>query len=161
MRKSLELKRLHEQDELLLLPNAWDLLSAMVLEQAGFKAIGTTSWGVANAMGKPDGENITFAEILSLAGKLVSVVDVPVTVDIESGYSDDFDTIAENALKVAELGVAGLNIEDSLKSGSGLRDARLHGELLSKIRRKLEDNQYSDFFINARNVQRFLEVTPR
>lgn len=63
MNKRVQFKALHQQDELLFLANAWDLLSALVLEQCGFKALGTTSWGVANAMGYKDGENITFGDL--------------------------------------------------------------------------------------------------
>lgn len=141
---------MHQQAELLLLPNAWDVLSAMVLQQAGFKAIGTTSWGVSNAMGYKDGENIEFTDLLSLVGKMLAVVDVPLTVDIESGYGEDGETIAENALKMADLGASGINFEDSFKNVSGLKDRQTQATLIEKIRRKLDQHGHTGFFINAR-----------
>ena len=150
MNKLLSFKEMHQQDGLLFLPNAWDLLSALVLEQSGFKAIGTTSWGVANAMGYKDGENIEFDVLLALAKKMVLTVDIPVTVDIESGYSEDINLVADNALRVAEIGAVGINFEDSLKNNSGLIDVAIQCDFLEKIRSRLDNNGFADFFINAR-----------
>lgn len=113
---------MHKQKELLFLPNAWDVVSALILEHAGFKAIGTTSWGIANSMGYKDGERIDFNELLMLVRKIISMVEIPVTVDIESGYSEHIDSAVENVLKVADLGAVGINIEDSLKSKIGLNN---------------------------------------
>jgi 2-methylisocitrate lyase-like PEP mutase family enzyme len=141
---------MHHQDELLFLPNAWDTLSAIVLEQAGFKAIGTTSWGIANAMGYNDGEKIEFSLFLNHVANIIANVTMPVTVDVESGYSTNKEVVAENVLKIANLGAVGINIEDSLKSTSGLVDIQSQCDLLSTIRHKLDSNGYQDFFINAR-----------
>jgi len=141
---------MHAQENLLFLPNAWDVLSALVLEQAGFKAIGTTSWGVANAMGYKDGERIQFGDLLALVKKMIAVVEIPITVDIESGYSDNATLVANNVLKIAELGASGINIEDSLKNSAGLNDKNTQCELISRIRNKLDGNGYHEFFINAR-----------
>jgi len=143
-------KAMHEQDQLLFLPNAWDLLSALVLQQSGFKAVGTTSWGVANAMGYKDGEQIEFKELLMLAKKMVDVLDIPVSIDMESGYSKNGDIIAENVLKIAEVGVSGINFEDSLKGESGLNSVGEQCKLLEKMRSKLDSHGYGNFFINAR-----------
>ena len=150
MNKLLEFKAMHQQDELLLIGNAWDVLSAIILQQAGFKAIATTSWGVANAMGYQDGELIEFNDILEIVKKIIDVVDIPVSVDIESGYSSDNNQVAVNVLKIAELGAVGINIEDSIKGGSGLISIEEQSVLISGIRKKLDKNGYRDFFINAR-----------
>jgi 2-methylisocitrate lyase-like PEP mutase family enzyme len=150
MNKLYKFKKLHEQNELLFLPNAWDVLSAIIIEQAGFKAIGTTSWGVANAMGHQDGERIQFYELLKLSKKIISAVKVPVTVDIESGYSEDIDIISDNVLKIADVGAVGINIEDSFKNKQGLKNTKNQCELIEKIRNKLDQNGYNEFFINAR-----------
>jgi len=141
---------LHHREQVLCLGNAWDLLSALVLEQAGFKAIGTTSWGAANALGYKDGERISFDQVLTLAGNIVSHVSVPVTVDIEAGFADDAAAIADNVLKVADLGAAGINIEDSLKQEPGLRAQAEHCRVLEKIRLTLDSRGYENFYINAR-----------
>lgn len=150
MNKLLHFKNMHESDNLLFLPNAWDALSALILEQSGFKAIGTTSWGVANAMGYADGEKIEFTQLLSLVTQMTSLVNIPVTVDIESGYSDNINIIADNALKIADIGAVGINFEDSSKDNSALLSSAAQCQILEKIRNKLDNNGYSDFFINAR-----------
>ncbi len=115
---------MHDQSELLFLPNAWDVLSAIILEQAGFKAIGTTSWGVANAMGYKDGEKIQFDDLFTLVKKMVSVIEIPITVDIEAGYSENITVVTDNVLKIADLGVSGINIEDSLKNKFALNEKK-------------------------------------
>lgn len=141
---------LHHADELLFLGNAWDLLSALALERAGFKAIGTTSWGIASSLGARDGEQIDFATHLGIIRKIVDHVNIPVSADIEAGYSEDMATIVEHVLQTAHVGVAGINLEDSFKTHVGLRDLSQHCDLLSKIRVALDHNGFPDFFINAR-----------
>jgi len=150
MNKLKHFKKMHESDKLLFLPNAWDVLSALILEQSGFKAIGTTSWGVANAMGYADGEKIEFEQLLTLATQLISTVNIPVTVDIESGYSDNINIIADNVLKIADIGAVGINIEDSSKNNTSLINTTKQCQILEKIRNVLDNNGYSDVFINAR-----------
>ncbi len=150
MNNQTSFKSMHQQAELLFLPNVWDVISAMVLEQAGFKAVGTTSWGVANALGYKDGENIEFSELLTLVGKMVAVLSIPLTVDIESGYAESSNAIAENTLKMADLGVAGINFEDSLKNTKAMVDKQTQCGLIEAIRNKLDSHGHTDFFINAR-----------
>lgn len=110
-----EFKELHFSEGLLFIGNAWDPLSALTLEKAGFKAIGTTSWGIANSLGYSDGELIDFDQHLAIIKTITENVKIPVSADIEAGYSEDPDQIINNVLRTAEIGVAGINIEDSLK----------------------------------------------
>lgn len=100
--------RLHHAGEPLLLPNAWDFASAAAFVRAGFRAVGTTSLGVAAAHGLPDAAGVTGAETLALASTLVRL-PVPVTVDVEAGFGMD---PAELAAELTAIGVAGVNIED-------------------------------------------------
>src|SRR6185437_1737228 len=79
-------RSLHRGPRLLLLPNAWDALSARLIVEAGFLAIATTSGGVAWALGYPDGEAAPWPEIVAATARIARAVDVPVTADIESGY---------------------------------------------------------------------------
>jgi len=160
MNKLLNFKKMHENDEPLFLANAWDVLSALILEQSGFKAIGTTSWGVANALGYSDGEKITFEQLLALANKMVSTVDIPVTVDVESGYSENINIITDNVLKIAEIGAVGINFEDSSKDGTTLLDVSKQCQILERIRSRLDNNGFTDFFINARTDTYFLLSDP-
>lgn len=96
----------------LLLPNAWDLTSALVLVADGYPAIGTTSFGVAASLGRPDGGRATRDANLRLAAQLESL-PVHVSVDMEDGYSDDADQVADLVTRLHRLGVAGVNLEDS------------------------------------------------
>ncbi|MFT4414516.1 isocitrate lyase/PEP mutase family protein [Fredinandcohnia humi] len=160
MNKIQEFNELHTSKELLFLGNAWDLLSALTLEKAGFKAIGTTSWGIANSLGFSDGELIDFDRHLGIIKTIAENVRVPVSADIEAGYSEDTNKIIDNVLRTADVGVAGINIEDSLKKSNGLREISQHCNLLEKIRIALDHNGYKDFYINARIDTYFQRQNP-
>src|ERR1700759_952668 len=103
---------LHRQAKPLLLPNAWDAASAKVIEQAGAKAIATTSAGVAWALGYPDGYRMTADLNAQVAARIARVINIPLSVDFENGYSDNPETIAENIKLLLDAGVVGINIED-------------------------------------------------
>jgi 2-methylisocitrate lyase-like PEP mutase family enzyme len=103
---------LHGGPRPLVLPNAWDVPSALAFLDAGFEAIGTSSFGVASALGRPDGGRATKDANLALAATL-TVLPAHITVDVEDGYSDEPAEVAEYADRLARLGVAGVNIEDS------------------------------------------------
>lgn len=141
---------LHYGEELLFLGNAWDVMSAMALEKAGFRAIGTTSWGVASTRGYADGEQIGFKTHLELIRAITAQVSVPVSADIEAGYGTNAQTIVDNVLRIAEAGAAGINIEDAAKGPSVLKPVYEQAALLEQIRIALDVNGYEGFFINAR-----------
>ena len=143
-------KQLHQQRKPLILGNVHDLNSALILENAGFEALGTTSWGVANYHGKSDGENLSFSQLLSLVKAIVENVSVPVSVDIEAGYSDKVDEVASNVIKLADVGAVGINIEDSKKHDKGLYGIMEQCARITKIRDALDSRGYGDFYINAR-----------
>ncbi|MFD0278006.1 isocitrate lyase/phosphoenolpyruvate mutase family protein [Kitasatospora sp. NPDC127111] len=107
----------HRPGEPLLLPNAWDHASAAAVAERGFAAIGTTSLGVAAAAGLPDGAAATRGETVRLARRLGRGRFL-LSVDIESGFSDDPAEVAELATELAELGVAGINLEDGRADGT-------------------------------------------
>src|ERR1019366_9926118 len=79
-------RKMHQGPPLLLLPNAWDAMSARLFEAAGFPAVATTSGGLAWALGFPDGEHAPWSEVVAATGRIVRTVRVPVTADIEGGY---------------------------------------------------------------------------
>lgn len=144
-------KALHYSNDGFVLGNVHDVLSAVILEAAGFKALGTTSWGVANSFGYRDGQRIFFHDYLFVIQKILAQIKIPLSVDIEAGFAEDFDKIIENILRIADLGVVGINIEDSLKNSSGnLMVIERQGELIARIRESLDQKGYSEFFINAR-----------
>ncbi|TDX08256.1 isocitrate lyase/phosphoenolpyruvate mutase family protein [Kribbella sp. VKM Ac-2566] len=130
---------LHYADVPLLLPNAWDIPSALAFLEAGFEAIGTTSFGVASSLGQPDAARLTRDANLWLA-RALTVLPVFINVDIEDGYSDDPQQIADY---VAELDVAGINIEDS--TSGQLVSPDLCAAKVAAIKRACPD-----LFVNAR-----------
>lgn len=150
MNKIQKFNEMHFSEEILFLGNAWDLLSALTLEKAGFKAIGTTSWGIANSLGYKDGELIDFKRHLEIIKTIAENTKIPVSADIEAGYSEDPNEIIDNVLRTADVGVVGINIEDSLKKSNGLRKIAYHCKLLENMRIALDRYGYKDFYINAR-----------
>ncbi len=111
-RKAEELRKLHGGPRVLVLPNAWDVASARVLEELGYPAIATTSAGVAFALGYPDGQRLSRDEMLAVVARISRAVRVPVTADMEAGYGITPKDMAETAKAIVAAGAAGLNLED-------------------------------------------------
>ncbi|MEO7429358.1 MAG: isocitrate lyase/phosphoenolpyruvate mutase family protein [Acidimicrobiales bacterium] len=105
---------LHQGDAPLLIPNPWDAGSARLLASLGFQALATTSSGFAATLGRLDGE-VTRDEALAHAAALVAAVDLPVSADLEHGFADEPDAVAETVRLAAATGLAGCSIEDSTK----------------------------------------------
>ncbi|MGP4014410.1 isocitrate lyase/PEP mutase family protein [Saccharopolyspora sp. 5N708] len=135
------LRSYHHEGPVLVLPNAWDAASAAVIQQAGARAIATTSAGVAWSLGRPDGQRVSRAEMVDAVRRVVSAVDVPVTADVESGYGDVRSTVEE----VIAVGAVGVNLEDGAGFGGPLRDVNDQVELIRTAR-----NADADLVINAR-----------
>ncbi len=102
------LRSLHHGQEMLVLPNAWDAISARIVEAEGFPVIATSSAGLAAVLGYPDGQRVPPAEMLFLIERIARSVQVPVSADIEAGYEDPVTT----AHDLFSCGVAGMNLED-------------------------------------------------
>ncbi len=130
---------LHSGPEPLFLPNAWDVASALAFVDAGFRAVGTTSFGVSAAAGTPDGGRTSREATRELVHRL-RALPAYVTADIEDGYSDE---PAEVARFVAALGAAGVNIEDS--TSGALIQPELHARKIAAIKA-----QAPEVFVNAR-----------
>jgi 2-methylisocitrate lyase-like PEP mutase family enzyme len=106
--KADSLRALHSRPEILVLPNAWDAVSARIVESEGFPAIATSSAAVAWVLGYPDGQRIPRGEMLFMVGKTAQAVSVPLTADLEAGY----DNPAQTARDAIACGAVGLNLED-------------------------------------------------
>ena len=109
-------RRLHQPEAgaILVLPNAWDALSARVIEQAGARAIATTSAGVSWALGRPDGQGVTRREMVEAVRGVVRAVRVPVSADVESGYGTGTpEEVEETVRGVLDAGAVGINLEDA------------------------------------------------
>jgi 2-methylisocitrate lyase-like PEP mutase family enzyme len=109
-------RQAHRSPPLLLLPNAWDAMSARQFEAAGFSAVATTSGGVAWDLGFPDGEGAPWPEVVAATKRMVDAVRVPVTADIETGYGGTPDQVGKHATEILQTGVVGFNIEDGTPS---------------------------------------------
>ncbi|HET6621224.1 MAG TPA: isocitrate lyase/phosphoenolpyruvate mutase family protein [Dongiaceae bacterium] len=134
---------LHQGPEPLLLPNAWDAGSARLMESLGAKAVATTSAGVAWTHGYPDGDSLPVRLLVTTIATVARAIRVPLTIDVEGGYSDDPAAVEETIAKVVEAGAVGINIED----GSNAPDL-----LCLKIERALRAGNHFgiDLFVNAR-----------
>src|SRR6185295_8781679 len=109
-------RQAHRPPPLLLLPNAWDAMSARQFEAAGFGAVATTSGGVAWSLGFPDGESAPWLEVVAATERIVRAVRVPVTADIEAGYGETPDQVGQRITEILQTGVVGFNIEDGTTS---------------------------------------------
>jgi 2-methylisocitrate lyase-like PEP mutase family enzyme len=134
---------LHAGPDILILPNAWDGASAAIMEDAGAKAVATSSAAVAWAHGYPDGDALPLPKLLSTIETVARVVSVPVTADIEGGYTDDLGQLAETIKAVIGAGAVGINLED------GARAPDLHARKIEAAR-KAADAAGVPMFINAR-----------
>jgi 2-methylisocitrate lyase-like PEP mutase family enzyme len=104
--------QLHHQRTPLLLVNIWDPASAVLAQQQGAQALGTSSAALAWSLGYADGQQLPVAELLAAVKRILRVIQLPFTVDIEQGYSDEPTQVAELVVQLAELEVAGINMED-------------------------------------------------
>jgi len=138
--------RLHHEG-VLILPNAWDVASARLVEEAGAAAVATTSAGVSWSLGVADGGHLDGERALEVTARIVGAVDVPVTADIETGYGDSLEQLAATIRAVLAAGAVGVNIEDA--AGTGLRDQADQVERIAAVR-AAADVAGSALFINAR-----------
>jgi len=153
-------KALHRQRNPLLLGNVWDANSAIVLQKLGYKALGTSSAAVASVLGYADGENMPFSEYRMIIARMMEHTEVPVSVDLEAGYGNDPNEVVELIKELAEMGVVGINLEDSLVQDNvrTLMDAEEFATKLGSIHDKLKEENVR-MFINLR-IDTFLLQTP-
>lgn len=141
------LLELHQPGNPVVLPTVWDAWSARLATDAGFAGLTVGSHPLADSIGKPDGEGMSFDDVLARVGQITAAVDVPVSVDIESGYGLPAPRLIEGLLSV---GAVGLNIEDTVHSeGKRLRSSGEHAELVSALR-SAADAAEVHVVINAR-----------
>ncbi len=140
---------LHHSGKLLILPNIWDPLGAMLLQDISFPAVATASAAIAYANGYDDGEKISFTSLLDILKKIASRVNIPVSADIESGYAENNIQLKENIRQLIETGIVGINIEDSDKITNLLLPLDILCENIQLIK-KTSNELGTPLFINAR-----------
>ncbi len=143
------LASLHVKGRPTILYNAWDAGSAKAIRDAGSPVIATSSWAVAAAQGYGDGEAMPFLFVEQIVARITAAVDIPVTVDIEAGYGDDPHDCAANVARLMDHGVVGINIEDRIVHGAGLRSVDAQCARIAAIR-AMADTRGVPLFINAR-----------
>ncbi|MCJ7935614.1 MAG: isocitrate lyase/phosphoenolpyruvate mutase family protein [Chryseobacterium sp.] len=144
-------KSLHQGKEPLLLGNVWNAQSARAFEKSGYKALATSSSAVALSLGYEDGEQMTFEEYFYMIKRIKESVSIPLSVDLEAGYGPADDIIVSNILKLLDIGVAGINLEDTyvVEGKRELMDREAFYEKLEKIFLGLKERR-GDIFINIR-----------
>lgn len=143
-------KELHQQKAPLLLCNVWDVPSAKVAERLKFQAIATSSGAIASMLGYEDGEQMSFTELLYIVRRISHNVKLPLSVDLETGYSKDPERVATYIEQLVNSGVVGVNIEDSiLGKERRLGESFEFANFLKAIRSALKRKDI-DLFINVR-----------
>jgi 2-methylisocitrate lyase-like PEP mutase family enzyme len=142
--------QLHQNATPLLLGNIWDVNSAKIFEASGYKAIGTSSQAVATSLGYEDGEKIPFDALLQFAKRVVEVTTIPFSVDVEGGYSRSLEGIIANVTKLHDVGVVGINLEDTIAGATRqLLSASEFQKILLAIANHISRNNLN-IFVNVR-----------
>ncbi len=145
-----EFRKLHRTPPILLLPNAWDPMSARIFEAAGFAALATTSGGLAWALGYPDGERAPWPEVVAATHRIAEAVRVPLSADIETGYGETPEAVGRSVADIVRAGAVGINLEDGTHSPA--QPMRAIDDTAARIRaaRGAADAQGVPIVINAR-----------
>ena len=141
--KIAEFRALHIPGDPLILVNIWDAGSAKAVAAAGAKAIATGSFGVAGAQGCADGEDFPLADVFGNLARILAVTDLPVTIDMESGYGADPAAVGASVARAKEAGAAGINMEDRLPGQTELLPV---AEAVARYRAASD----TGIFVNAR-----------
>ncbi len=158
--KAEQFRKLHHGPPMLVLPNAWDVVSARILEECGHPAIATSSAAVAFSRGYPDGQRISRDEMLDVVARIARAVRVPVTADLEAGYGTTVKDMVETVKAAIEAGAIGMNLEDVTGD-----DESSHVELalqVEKIRaiRETANSLGVPFVLNARTDIYLMPIGP-
>lgn len=152
-------RRLHHRERPFILANVWNVQSALVMEQNGFEAIGTSSGAIAHSLGYQDGEDISFDELLYVVQRISSNVQVPLTVDMERGYAMDEKRLTDNIQRLIDAHVVGINIEDTQGEAIYLKKLYTIRDYLEKSNQKLFVNARTDGFL--KKLDKPLKLTIR
>ena len=140
---------LHKAEKMLLLPNIWDPIGARILETKGFPAVATASAAISSSLGYKDGEKIKFTTHLETIKRIASSVEIPVTADIESGYSINLSGLKENINLLIDSGAVGINLEDNTWIEGKLRSIDEQCDRIEAVR-ETANSRGVHLVINAR-----------
>ena len=142
--------QLHVQEKPLIIANAWNVKSAQMIEKNGYAAVATSSGAISNSLGYEDGEKIPFSELLYIVQRIKASTNIPLSVDLERGYTNDLNEVIENIQKLIDIGVVGINLED-------VQGEEIYLKKLNAIKNHLIRNNQK-LFINARTDGFLLKV---
>src|SRR6202161_1809957 len=153
--KAAAFRGLHSGKEILLLPNVWDVASARLIEEAGFKAVATSSAGIASSLGYPDGQIIPREEMLPVIARIAKAVGIPVSADVEAGYGKTPEDAGRTARAVLDAGAIGMNLEDANADSTAalvelpLQLEKIHAvrEMANRLRLPLPLNARTDVYL--------------
>lgn len=149
--------QLHQQQKPLIIANAWNVKSAQLIEQSGYEAIATSSGAISNSLGYEDGEKMPFSELLYMVQRIKASTTIPLSVDLERGYTNDLNELIENIQKLVDIGVAGINLEDAQGEEIYLKKLNSIKNHFEKTNQKLFINARTDGFLQK--VEFPLETT--
>jgi 2-methylisocitrate lyase-like PEP mutase family enzyme len=159
--KAETLRALHRGPRILILPNAWDVTSARIVEDLGAPAIATTSAGIAASLGYTDGQQISRAEMLDTIARIAAAVRVPVSADFEAGYGKSLDEVVDSANALVAAGAVGLNFEDITgPNESDHVELGLQVRKIQKLREASEGAMGAPLVVNARTDIYLLPIGP-
>lgn len=139
--------QLHYQSKPLILANAWNAKSAQIAENSGFKAVATSSGAIAESLGYKDGEQILFPELMYMVQRIKASISIPLSVDIEKGYTNDLEVLNEHIQKLIDHGVVGINLEDAQGEDIYLKKLNSIKNYLIKTNQQLFINARTDGFL--------------
>jgi 2-methylisocitrate lyase-like PEP mutase family enzyme len=141
---------LHKGPEPILIGNVWNVQSAKIFERKQFKAVATSSSAVAETLGYADGQAMSIEEYMYVVERLASNISVPLSIDLEGGYGNSAEEICANIARLYEMGVSGINLEDSVVS-DGKRSMVKADQFAEKLKRIVS-------LLEAENVKMFLNI---
>lgn len=147
--KAEDFRQLHHHNTPLILPNIWNPLGALMLQDMGYKAVATSSSAIAQTLGWPDGERLPFDLLLKSLKLISGKVSIPVSADVESAYASAESKLEENINLLLDTGIAGINYEDSDKNTGELVPIEDQVRKIHLIR-KISEARDIPLFINAR-----------
>lgn len=151
MRQFQKFKELHEGSEPLILGNVWNVQSARLVESMNYKALGTSSAAIASSLGYSDGQQMSIQELFLIVGRILDNSHLPLSVDLEHGYGENVKQIADIIEELHNMGVAGINLEDSyLQDGIRVQqEVNAYNQFLEKLVSELQHRRV-EIFVNIR-----------
>lgn len=139
--------QLHSQSHPLILANVWNAKSAQIAESSGFTAVATSSGAIAESLGYKDGENIPFSELLYMVQRIKASISIPLSVDMERGYTNDLELLNTHIQQLIDCGVVGINLEDAQGEDIYLKKLSTIKNYLIKTNQQLFINARTDGFL--------------